>query len=95
MLLTAQLKLCVLPPKHCAGNPNSLEAILNEILYSEEKILPPEVITLGQVVPIHPKVLGKEQKGTSPGSPKNSFSSLTKFGFISREGQMEEGWMMQ
>jgi len=37
MLLTAQLKLCMPPPKHCAENPNILEAILNEILYSEEK----------------------------------------------------------
>lgn len=37
MLLTAQLKLCIPPTKLRADNPNNLEAILNEILYSEEK----------------------------------------------------------
>jgi len=37
MPLTAQLKLFIAPPKHCAGNSNCLEAMLNESLYSEEK----------------------------------------------------------
>lgn len=47
-----------------------------------------EVVTLHYDVPINPKLLGKEQKGTSPGCPKNFSSSLNKICFISGEGLM-------
>lgn len=36
MLATVKSKLCTAPPKHSAGNPNGLEAALNEMLCSEE-----------------------------------------------------------